>query len=172
MGSFTRKLRDKFKGNKSPQPLPNPTPADSQAAANTADAALDPARLPEQAAETHPKDLWEAAYKELSDKDRWILSQIRATRKPASLCASGHHGEMVDLVDKVIESTEQKYRDYQKGGVIERGPDKQDINIRDAAHKTLDAALSFKDLISAAVAFDPTGHASSVWTLVSFGLTV
>ena len=175
MGSFTRKLQDKLKGSKSSQPSPNPTPTGSSPSASIADAVQNPAQSPErdsQAAETHPKELWEAAYQELSDKDRRTLSQIRATRKPASLCASGHNGEMVDLVDNVIESTEQKYRDYQRRGVIERGPDKEDINVRDAAHKTLDAALSFKDLISAAVAFDPTGHASSVWTLVSFGLTV
>lgn len=174
MGAF-RKLRDKFKGKKSSQPSPNPTPTGIPASASTADAVQNPAQPPErdsQAAEPHPKDLWEAAYQELSDKDRRVLSQIRATRKPASLCASGHDGEMVDLVDEVIQSTKQKYQDYQKRGVVERGPDKEDINVRDAAHKTLDAALSFKDLISAAVAFDPTGHASSVWALVSFGLTV
>ena len=174
MGTF-RKLRDKLKGNKSSQPSRNPTPTGSPASASIADAVQNSAQSPErdsQAVKTRPKDLWEAAYQELSDKDRRILSQIRATRKPASVCASGHDGEMVDLVNEVIESTEQKYRDYQKGSVIERGPGKEDINIRDAAHKTLDAALSFKELISAAVAFDPTGHASSVWALVSFGLTV
>lgn len=105
MGAF-RKLRDKLKGNKRSQPLRNPT--GSPASASTADAVQNPTqptKRESQAEEPHPKDLWEAAYQELSDKDRRVLSQIRVTRKPTSLCASEHDGEMLNLVDKVIEST-------------------------------------------------------------------
>lgn len=38
--------------------------------------------------------------------------------------------------------------------------------------KILDATLSSKDMIAAIAVFDPTGHASRAWTIVSLGLIV
>lgn len=55
---------------------------------------------------------------------------------------------------------------------ITRGSGKEDINIRDIAHRILDATLSFKNIINAIAAFDPTNHASSAWAIVSLGLTM
>lgn len=38
------------------------------------------------------------------------------------------------------------------------------------SQEILSAALGFKSLIDSAVVFDPTGFASTAWTIVSFGL--
>ncbi|KAJ5716596.1 hypothetical protein N7493_008507 [Penicillium malachiteum] len=55
--------------------------------------------------------------------------------------------------------------------------DSSDVNInpgviKEPTQKIIKAVLSFQDLIQAAVAFDPTGHATSVWAIVSLGLTM
>ncbi|RDK41077.1 hypothetical protein M752DRAFT_302668 [Aspergillus phoenicis ATCC 13157] len=49
--------------------------------------------------------------------------------------------------------------------------DQEKSRIKEPAQKIIKAVLSFQDFIQAAVAFDPTGHATSVWTVVSLGLT-
>lgn len=85
----------------------------------------------------------------------------------------GKDTKILEELEAVIQLTEQQYEDYQKGGLkIIQGSSKEDINIQDIAHRVLDATLSFKDVISAIAAFDPTSHASSAWAIVSLGLTV
>ncbi|KAB8230209.1 WD40 repeat domain-containing protein [Aspergillus alliaceus] len=49
--------------------------------------------------------------------------------------------------------------------------DQEKSKIREPAQKIVKAVLSFQDFIKAAVAFDPTGHATSVWAVISLGLT-
>ncbi|EYE90296.1 uncharacterized protein EURHEDRAFT_407039 [Aspergillus ruber CBS 135680] len=85
----------------------------------------------------------------------------------------GKDARTLRKLEEVIQLTEQQYEDYQNGGLkITRGSGKEDISIRDTAHRILDATLSFKDIISAIAAFDPTNHASSAWAIVSLGLTM
>ena len=112
--------------------------------------------------------MWQIDYEELDNKDQQVLERIQGNTREG-------HGDPVStigLVNKVIQLTEKRYKDYQEGGLIRRGPGKDDANIRKLAHGILDATLSFKDVVSAVVAFDPTGHASSAWTIISLRLTI
>lgn len=104
-----------------------------------------------------PKDLWQIAYEALSDDDRQTLLAVRQ-----SIRTDDHddHAKTLGMVDEVIRLAKEQYENFQKGGMkIKRG--EKDINLRHIAHKILDATLSFKDIISAVVAFDPAGHAAS-----------
>jgi hypothetical protein len=67
------------------------------------------------------------------------------------------------LIGEVIHLTKEQYKEYQ-----------QNVNrkLRTSSRKIINAALSFKDIISAVATFDPTQHAASAWAVVSLGLTV
>lgn len=65
-----------------------------------------------------------------------------------------------------LDKTEKAYEEYKKGGLkIKRGEAREDIKVRDVAYKVLSAALSFKDIVSAAASFDPTGHGKKSFDL-------
>lgn len=106
-----------------------------------------------------PLDLWKTAYGQLDEEERRILSIIET---PADLDDEGNHSQN-GLVSEVIRVTEEQYEQYQKNA---------NGKLRASCQKIIDAALSFKDIISAVAAFDPTQHAASAWTIVSLGLTV
>ena len=115
-------------------------------------------------AEKQPrKDLWLAAFEQLESSKKEVLESLLPT--------SGQAHTSRNAVGLVIRETEQAYETYKsKGWHIRRRNGKDDINVRDEAKKILSAALAFKSLIGSAVAFDPTGHASTAWTVVLFGL--
>lgn len=132
-----------------------------------------PRKLREQKRDTGPKDLWQIAFEKLSNEDRQLLSANQLSSQSNQAIDPGKDNKTLRKLEEVIWLTEQQYEDFQGGGLkIRRGSGKEDINIRDTAHRILDATLSFKDIISAIAAFDPTNHASSVWAIVSLGLTV
>ena len=103
------------------------------------------------------RDLWEEAFKKLDDDKKQSLSTIKKT--------SG-----VDAVQEVADLTEKKYAEYQKGGWKVPHSKGKSVNIRDQAKNVLTSILRFKKLIDTGVAFDPTGHASSAWAILSLGL--
>ena len=114
-------------------------------------------------------DLWQIAYEELSPADRGILASTSPQVEKPSL----HRSKTLEIVDDVIEATKRQYEEYQKGGLrIRKGPDKDDINLRDIAHKILNATLSFRGIANVLVAGDQTGTASIAWGIVLLGLTV
>lgn len=116
-----------------------------------------------------PQDLWQTAYDQLDENERRILSANQSTVQ----LNMRNHSKTLDMVDMVIRVSEEQYKEYQIGGVKMRlGPGEKHINLRDIAQKILTAALSFKDVISATIALDPTGHSSSAWAVISLGLTV
>jgi hypothetical protein len=82
---------------------------------------------------------------------------------PTNLDTEGNHSHTNILIDKVIRLTKEQYEIYQRNA---------NGKLRDASHRIINAALSFKDIISAVAAFDPTHHAASAWAVVSLGLTV
>lgn len=105
------------------------------------------------------KDYWQIAYNELTESDRNTLAT------PFGTAATDHReagcGQTKDILEQVVKATEAQYRENQnKNG------------IRATAHRILDSALSFQDVVSNVVRFDPTGYASSAWAIVSLGLTV
>lgn len=114
-----------------------------------------------------PQDLWLIAYGKLTTSNQHILSSAQLNDD-----GSGTHIRTEQVLDQVIQTTKERYEAYQKGGFQIQRPRAENINLRDAAQKIINATLSFKDIISTVVTFDPTGHASSAWTIVSLGLTV
>lgn len=143
--------------------------AESSASASHSEKLHEPS---EQKEDTQPKNLWQIAYNKLSKEDRQVLSANQPSLQSTQPLEHGKDA-ILEKLDEVIQLTKQQYQDYQNGGLtITRGSDKEDINIRDTAHRILDATLSFKDIISAIATFDPTSHASSAWAIVSLGLTV
>ncbi|GMF76461.1 unnamed protein product [Aspergillus oryzae] len=93
------------------------------------------------------RDLWKEAFESLPD-DRKEYLRVK------NGCST------VDAIDDVISTTKQKYQDWKKRGLKIRRRDGNDFNFRDSVEKILNFALQVKDIISKAVSFDPTGHAS------------
>ncbi|KAF7588866.1 hypothetical protein BBP40_005051 [Aspergillus hancockii] len=105
-----------------------------------------------------PIDLWQVAYGQLNKEERRILSKIQDT---ANLI--GNQSQTKVLIGEVIRLTEEQYEKYQQ---------KANGKLRESCQKIINAALSFKDIINAVAASDPTNHAVRAWTIVSFGLTI
>jgi len=109
------------------------------------------------------RDLWSAAFEQLDSSKRKTLED--------SSTSVGQSDTSVSVVEYVIQQTEEAYEDYKKKGWrVQRGKGKDEINVRDEAKKILSATLDVKSLIDSAVRSDPTGYASTAWTIVSFGL--
>ncbi|QMW39186.1 hypothetical protein G4B11_002466 [Aspergillus flavus] len=105
------------------------------------------------------RDLWKEAFESLPD-DRKEYLRVKDG------CST------VDAIDDVINTTEQKYKEWKNGGLKIRRRDGNYLDVRDSVENILSYALQAKDLISKAVSFDPTGHASTAWSIVSLGLTM
>lgn len=117
-----------------------------------------------------PQDLWQFAYDQLGQKEREILSRVQIPALPINDAKDTSRTEAI--LNSVIRITEEQYEKYQQGGIKIQRSTGENINIRQYSQKIINAALSFKDIISAVVAFDPTHHAASAWAVVSLGLTV
>lgn len=118
----------------------------------------------------YPQDLWQAAYDRLDRKEQQVLSTFAISTQPESNKNSCSQTELI--IEKVIERTKQQYESYQNRGFkIPRSTDNY-IDLRKISRNIIDAALSFKDIVGAVVAYDPTHHAASAWAVVSLGLTV
>ncbi|KAB8076271.1 WD40-repeat-containing domain protein [Aspergillus leporis] len=117
--------------------------------------------LPTQSTQSfRPLDLWKTAYDQLDDEERRILSTIQIPTNPNK---KGKNSQVNVLISQVISITEEQYEKYQQ---------KADGKLRESSQKIINAALSFKDIIGAIAASDPTNHAASAWTIVSLGLTM
>ncbi|KAL3438799.1 hypothetical protein BDV09DRAFT_78884 [Aspergillus tetrazonus] len=107
-----------------------------------------------------PEDLWSAAYRQLGDEEQRVLSEIQVST--ASNDKENPH-QMALLINKVIHLTEKQYEDFQQ---------RANGRLRESCQNIINAALSFKDIIGAVAASDPTNHAASAWAVVSLGLTI
>ncbi|KAL4928943.1 uncharacterized protein BDV17DRAFT_298409 [Aspergillus undulatus] len=104
-------------------------------------------------------DHWKMAYDRLSEAEQNTLS----TLLPATPTQPHNsHSRTKEILNRVLETTEKQYEECQGSR----------ITIRATAHKILNSALSFQDTVSNIVRFDPTGHASSAWAIVSLALTM
>jgi hypothetical protein len=116
---------------------------------------------PAQSVETIKNlDLWKTAYEQMNDEEQRILS---TARNPTSSDEEGIHTPTNAMISEIIQLTEDQYEKYQQ---------KANRKLRASCQNIINAALSFKDIISAVAAFDPTQHAASAWAIVSLGLTV
>lgn len=116
-----------------------------------------------------PRDLWKSAYDKLDQKEQDILPKIPVLTQPG-IDEKKHKTKAI--IDKVVETTKEQYEKYQEGGLKIRRSTGNDIDLRKLSHKIINAAFSFKEIISTVVGFDPTHHAASAWAVVSIGLTV
>ncbi|RDH39451.1 hypothetical protein BDQ94DRAFT_165163 [Aspergillus welwitschiae] len=105
-----------------------------------------------------PKDLWQVAFDNLDPKQKqWLSKEEQSATK---------------VIQNVISETEIKYTEYKKKELIIRKHDGGEIKVREIAQNILASALNAQQIITAIVGFDPSGHASSAWTIVSLGLTM
>ncbi|OJJ98902.1 hypothetical protein ASPACDRAFT_121692 [Aspergillus aculeatus ATCC 16872] len=107
---------------------------------------------------SRPRDLWQAAYDQLDKSQRHVLSINKKLIKPGT-----ENNILGNSIDQVIQITKEEYEKYHQTA---------DGNFHKASRKIINAALSFKDIIGAVAALDPTQHAASVWNIVSLGLTM
>jgi hypothetical protein len=117
-----------------------------------------------------PKDLWQSAFDQLDQDEQDVLLQRNIST--SSNKNDENNLRTAQLINEVIKITKERYEGYQQGGIKIRRSTGEEIDLRKTSQKIIDAALSFKDIINAGVAFDPTGHAASAWAVVSLGLTV
>ncbi|RDK39337.1 hypothetical protein M752DRAFT_338219 [Aspergillus phoenicis ATCC 13157] len=96
-----------------------------------------------------------------------IISSGHAAASPKDLWQSP-----TKVIQEVISETEIKYTEYKKKELIIRKHDGGEIKVREIAQNILASALNAQQIITAIVSFDPSGHASSAWTIVSLGLTM
>ncbi|KAJ0421215.1 hypothetical protein BJY00DRAFT_323427 [Aspergillus carlsbadensis] len=117
-----------------------------------------------------PKDLWAAAYAELSDREREILLKDEPHGQPSKHAEAKDQAEITDILDRVIETSEQQYKISQEKRLVIKRSDGRQISVRDSSIRILNGVLSYRDLVTTATALDPTGLATKVWRLVSQGL--
>ncbi|KAJ5107290.1 hypothetical protein N7456_003965 [Penicillium angulare] len=117
-----------------------------------------------------PQDLWQSAYIQLSEKEHDMLSKPELSAQSGS--KGGTNPKKEGIIDKVIQTTKEQYEYYQERGLKIRRSKGDDIDLRKISHTVINAAISFKTVIGAIAAFDPTSHASSAWAVVSLGLTI
>ncbi|CAI7568060.1 unnamed protein product [Penicillium pancosmium] len=111
-------------------------------------------------------DLWQRAFDDLEPKKQQLIKSILIPKSHQDLDSSDVNTDpgVVDrlkALNGVLETVRTQYE-----------VDQRKSKIKEPTQKIIKAVLSFKDLVQAAVAFDPTGHATSVWAIVSLGLTM
>ncbi|KAJ5319743.1 hypothetical protein N7508_000026 [Penicillium antarcticum] len=122
-----------------------------------------------QSEDARHEDLWQIAFNQLSQEEQNVLQSTNGLVSDVQKNGKGTS----DVINQVIETTKQEYKNYQKrGGIKIKRSKGEDIDLRQLSQKIINAALLFKDIISVGAACDPTGHAASAWTIVSFGLTM
>ncbi|KAJ5362407.1 hypothetical protein N7541_003251 [Penicillium brevicompactum] len=104
------------------------------------------------------RNLWALAFDGLDDSRK---KHIPADGLPAT-----------DAIQGVIDETTAKYKEWQEKGLTIHRKNGKNINVRDTAEKIMGAAMEAQGAISTLVSFDPTGHASSAWTVISFGMSI
>ncbi|OJJ71136.1 hypothetical protein ASPBRDRAFT_30878 [Aspergillus brasiliensis CBS 101740] len=119
--------------------------------------------LPRRNRKAQRRNLWQEAYNALDEKQRQNMNPVEVHEQ-----SSDNHDVDSNPVCKRLDEVIQTVKAQYEIRMSKRG----DSQLRDAASKILAATLSYKEIISAIVVFDPTGHASSAWTVVSLGLTM
>ncbi|KAI2841165.1 hypothetical protein CBS11350_6599 [Aspergillus niger] len=167
MKRYSKKILRKFKGREDDKTLS----AVSSVALNDSRGAQIPGEslaTTQQIVDARKTDLWQIAYEDLSPADKGVLADTQQVGRP-----SLQRSKTLEVVDDVIEATKKQYEEYQKGGLkIRKGADKDAINVRDIAHKILNATLSFRGIANVLVGGDQTGTASIAWGIVLLGLTI
>ncbi|XRM38322.1 hypothetical protein ABZX51_001753 [Aspergillus tubingensis] len=115
------------------------------------------ASIPPDHAAASPKDLWQVAFESLDPKHKHWLPEEKTPIK---------------IIREVISETKSKYTEYKKKELTIRRHNGGEIKVCEIAQNILASALNAQQIITAVASFDPSGHASSAWTIVSLGLTM
>ncbi|GKZ25885.1 hypothetical protein AbraCBS73388_001696, partial [Aspergillus brasiliensis] len=116
------------------------------------------AHIPQDHPAASLKDLWQVAFDRLGPEQKhWLSEEKQSPTK---------------IIQEVISQTGSKYAEYKKKELTIRKSDGGEIKVREFAQNILASALSAQQTINAIVSFDPSGHASSAWAIVSLGLTM
>lgn len=111
-------------------------------------------------------DLWQRAFDDLEPKEQQLIKSImipKSNQDADSSSISTDAGVVgrLQALNGVVDTVKTQYE-----------IDQRKSKIKEPTQKIIKAVLSFQDLIQIAVGFDPTGHATSVWAVVSLGLTM
>ncbi|OJJ45212.1 hypothetical protein ASPZODRAFT_143860 [Penicilliopsis zonata CBS 506.65] len=111
--------------------------------------------LPKTQQKRQPPNLWQAAFEKLEGKQKNILMPNASNSTTSDIKSA-----LNDIIETVNQQSEI------------RKLKREDKWFGDGPEKVLRAVLALQANISAVVACDPTGHASSAWAAVSFGLMI
>lgn len=111
-------------------------------------------------------DLWQRAFDALEPKKQQLIKSILIPESDRTIDSNDVEKDSsvtnrLKALNGVVETVKTQYK-----------IDQEKSRIKEPAQKIIKAVLGFQDLVQAAVAFDPTGHATSVWAVVSLGLIV
>ena len=114
-----------------------------------------------------PRDLWDEAFVSLSQEDRNALQPPRSAGRASDIMSRQME------VEKVIELTEIKYKEYcRRGWHTKKGDVSKETNVRIKAKETMCSAMQFKTFVDASLKFDPSGYGTIVWGVLSGVLTL
>ena len=130
------------------QPAPRPrTSVDSTTLSGTQTATLP--KKPDK------RDLWQEAFDGLDQESQDLLHNKT-------------HASTEDTIQEVIENTKKAYEKHGEGDLVIPRLHGGHIRVRELAGNIIKAALEYKDIISAAAAFDPTRHGMLI--IIQFSL--
>ena len=111
-------------------------------------------------------DLWQRAFDALESEKQQLIKSVSIAKSDKIIDPNGVDVKVgvvdrLNILNGVVDTVKTQYE-------IDQAKSK----IREPAQKIITSVLGFQDLIQAAVGFDPTGHATSAWAIVSLGLNV
>jgi len=110
-------------------------------------------------------DLWQRAFNNLTQERQQLIKSIPMPTynklEYDDVNINPDTASRLKALSGVVEAVKIQYEIDQKKS-----------RIKEPAQKIVKAVIIFQEFIQAAVAFDPTGHATSVWAVVSLGLKV
>jgi hypothetical protein len=107
---------------------------------------------------TDGTSLWESAYAALTPRDQQKLAFVRQESFPS------HSALLSKIEEKRNDCLKRQWTLYTKS-------DGEQVKVRDVIDKVADSIKSFRDMVDAAVQYDP-GHAALPWAAVRFFLQV
>ena len=131
------------------------------------DSSMNPASKPISKPDPPAKpDLWQRAFDALDFEKQQLIKSISIAKSdkiidPNDLDVKIGVVDRLNILNDVVDTVKTQYE-------IDQAKSK----IREPAQKIITSVLGFQDLIKAAVGFDPTGHATSAWAIVSLGLNL
>lgn len=123
--------------------------------------------VPQEKVEKVVRDLWSEAFASLPENDQLTLRPADQDGTP------GDRSAQLAAVEKVMELTEVKYKEYcKRGWHTRRGDTTKETNIKIKAKEVMCAALQFDDIVKAGLKFDPSGYGMTVWGVLSGVMTL